>query len=342
MTTGLAPSRAPSGPASWPPSKPRRERRRERPHRCAVRRGRSGVTGGDPQGRGGLPAVVHLAPVAGAPQPLEELAEGEVEGGRGVLRAGLRADHGALAADRDLDLLAVLGLAGVALVGELDVGPVGLGCELSDLEQLLLREAAEPLGNLGVTPADDDLHCWTSPFLAGRVVRSTLVQDRPARLPAFARRRGVHATAATPATRAPAARSTAHASAALAPVVTTSSTTTTSRPAGAAPGRTRSCRRRCAAGPRHRGPPGRPRPAAGAADGRPRPGRRDGPAPGVRHGRARRPRRRRGPAARRPTTARGRAAPGGGRRPHGWRPGTRAGARAARPRRRRAPGPGGG
>src|ERR687886_426151 len=99
MTTGLVPSGAPGGGP--------------RGIGAAVEQGGALGDAGETHRRGRLAAVVHLAPVAAAAQALEELAEREVERCGRVLGAGLGADHGSLAADRDLDLLAVLGLARV-------------------------------------------------------------------------------------------------------------------------------------------------------------------------------------------------------------------------------------
>ncbi len=119
----------------------------EGPRQHLVRQaGRGLVDGGGP-----VPAVVHLAAVAGAPQPFEELGGGEVERRVGIVGAGLGAHDRSLVAHGDLHPFAIARLPTVVLVGNLDVDALGAGRELADLRlQLVLDVPPEPLLDVGV------------------------------------------------------------------------------------------------------------------------------------------------------------------------------------------------
>jgi hypothetical protein len=91
-----------------------------------------------------MPTVVDLLAVSHPAQSLQELPEGEVQGGEWILGTGLGPDHRAFVTNSDLHAFALTGLPGVALVGQLDVDPVRAGVELGDLHQFLLGLPPEP------------------------------------------------------------------------------------------------------------------------------------------------------------------------------------------------------
>ena len=103
-------------------------------------------------------AVVVLDAVARAAQALGQLAHGDVHGGVAVRGAGLGPDDRALGDDGDLDALGGVGLARVALVGDLDLHALDAGVELLDLGGLLLDVVAQARADLGVATDDGDVH----------------------------------------------------------------------------------------------------------------------------------------------------------------------------------------
>ena len=84
----------------------------------------------------------------------------EVERGVEVGAGRLGADHGALAAQRDLHALAVGGLAWVLLVEELHVDPEDLQLPVEAIggTDLVLDVLAVVLGNFDIATTYDDLH----------------------------------------------------------------------------------------------------------------------------------------------------------------------------------------
>jgi len=73
-------------------------------------------------------------------------------------RRTLGPDHRTTGNAGDLHPLAVVGLARIALVGELDVDAVRARCQLRHLRELFLGLLPEPLGHLGAPTGDHDLH----------------------------------------------------------------------------------------------------------------------------------------------------------------------------------------
>jgi len=116
-------------------------------------------------------AVVNPATVGGlaelAFQPLDRQIEGLVE----VSRAGLRPDYRPANPAGDLDPLAVLGLSGILLVEELDIGPNYPVVISLYSGQLLTNMLAIVIGNLDVTAPHDNIHATSWLLMAPRAAR---------------------------------------------------------------------------------------------------------------------------------------------------------------------------
>ena len=119
-------------------------------------------------------AVAHTSPVVGAAQPGLETCHGLVERTVEVGGAALAAHHGTATAAGDLHALAALRLAGVRLVGELDLHPHDLVVIALETRQLVGHVLAEVLGNLDVASTEnglqDDLPIWGN-TMRGRLLR---------------------------------------------------------------------------------------------------------------------------------------------------------------------------
>ena len=103
-----------------------------------VERGDRG--GGLVQRNRGLVAVVDLAAVLAAPQPVLQFVDGGLEGAVETVGTTLAADDGSASARGDLDVLTVLALATVAFVLELDVETVDRAIEPLEASELLRDE----------------------------------------------------------------------------------------------------------------------------------------------------------------------------------------------------------
>ena len=122
----------------------------------------------------GVTAVVVLLAVPGPAKALGQLAHGDIKSGEAVRGGGLRPDDRALGDDSDLHSLGGVGLARVALVGDLHLDTLDPGVELLNLDGLVLDVVAQARADLGVTTDDGDIHGGTSfwargPALTGRV-----------------------------------------------------------------------------------------------------------------------------------------------------------------------------
>ena len=104
-----------------------------------------------------LVAVVDLAAVLAAPEPVLEFAHGPLEGGVEAVGTRFAAHHRTATACRDLDMLAVLALAPVLLVVEFDVEQVDGAIEALQSSELLGNVDAEVFGDLDVAALDDDV-----------------------------------------------------------------------------------------------------------------------------------------------------------------------------------------
>jgi hypothetical protein len=121
-----------------------------------------------------LVAVVHLAAVLAAPQPVLQLADGGFEGGVEAVCAGFAAHNRAAAARGDLYVLTVLALAPVALMVEFDIEKVDGAVKSLEARELLGDVDAEMVGDLDVAALHDDLGvrcgCWGFVFNDHRAV----------------------------------------------------------------------------------------------------------------------------------------------------------------------------
>ena len=122
-------------------------------------------------------AAVILLAVACAAQTLGQLAHGDVEGGEAVGGTGLGPDDRAFRDDGDLGALGGIGLARVALVGDLDLDALDARVELLDLGGLLLDVVPQTRTDLSVAADDGDVHgepFWVLMILQGdRALEST-------------------------------------------------------------------------------------------------------------------------------------------------------------------------
>jgi hypothetical protein len=101
---------------------------------------------------------VDTTAVGGATQPAVELVDGAVEGGVEVLGTGLGPDHRSSRHNGDLDTLAPVGLARVALVEQLHISPDQFLVVSFDLAQLVGDVFPVVIGNLYVAALDDNVH----------------------------------------------------------------------------------------------------------------------------------------------------------------------------------------
>src|SRR4051812_47748987 len=210
-------------------------------------RGTDGVVGGSADGgaRGHVVAPLELR--LELVELLFELGDGPVDGDEAVGGVDLAPDVVAVPFERDLAGLA-LGDPGVALLGEVHLGPVHAVEEAVQAADLLLGHDPEAVWDVGVPAADGHLH---EAVLLGR--RAVIVEDACDQLSGCS---GVRA-ATTPTTApAPPARRAWAAAPSDAPVVNTSSTT-----AIVAPSRWRVAGSGARCGPRWRS--ARPRPVWG-------------------------------------------------------------------------------
>ncbi len=128
--------------------------------RLDVVEGRLGIRqdrGGGGQRNRGLVAVVDFATIFHAPQPAFQLGDRGFEGGIETVGAGLAADYRPTTASGDLDVLARLALATVALVVEFDIEQVDGSVESLQAGEFLRDVDAEVVGNFDVATFDDDL-----------------------------------------------------------------------------------------------------------------------------------------------------------------------------------------
>ena len=103
-------------------------------------------------------AAVVLLAVACAAQALGQLAHGDVEGREAVGGTGLGPDDRALRDHGDLGALGGIGLARVALVGDLDLDALDARVELLDLGGLLLDVVPQARTDLSAAADDGDVH----------------------------------------------------------------------------------------------------------------------------------------------------------------------------------------
>ena len=106
----------------------------------------------------GVPAMMNSAAVVGLAEPSLEFEHAGIQRGVEICGAGLGADDRSLAVAGDLDALAHLGLAGILLVGELDVEPDDAGVQAFRQGHFLGDMAPEVLGYVNVAAFDDDVH----------------------------------------------------------------------------------------------------------------------------------------------------------------------------------------
>lgn len=98
-----------------------------------------------------LVAVVDLAAVLALAEPAFEFACRRFEGGVEAVGAGFATDDGSTPLGGDLDVLAILPLAAVALVIQLDVEEVDGAVEAFQARQLLGDVVTEVVGDLDVS-----------------------------------------------------------------------------------------------------------------------------------------------------------------------------------------------
>jgi len=110
----------------------------------------------------GVTTVVVLLAVPGPAKALGQLAHGDIKSGEAVRGGGLRPDDRALGDDSDLHSLGGVGLARVALVGDLNLDALDPGVELLNLDGLVLDVVAQARADLSVTTDDGDIHGGTS------------------------------------------------------------------------------------------------------------------------------------------------------------------------------------
>ncbi len=113
--------------------------------------------GGGGQRDRGLVAVVDFAAIFHAPQPAFQLGDRGLEGGIETVGAGFATDHRPATASGDLDVLAGLALATVALVVEFDIEQVDGSVESLQAGEFLRDVDAEVVGDFDVAAFDDDL-----------------------------------------------------------------------------------------------------------------------------------------------------------------------------------------
>ena len=92
-----------------------------------------------------------------AAQPLLESGVGDVERRVLVVGHGLGTDHRTTTHAGELHLEGAVGLARVVLLAHLDVDATEVDAEPVDTVELVRHVVPEPLGNLDVAAADDDL-----------------------------------------------------------------------------------------------------------------------------------------------------------------------------------------
>jgi hypothetical protein len=101
---------------------------------------------------------VHPPPVRGPAQPGVELVDRLVQGAVEVARTRLGADHRTAGDAGDLDALAVVRLAGIALVLQFDAHLDELLIVAFDLLELLRYVHSIMVGYLDVATLDDNVH----------------------------------------------------------------------------------------------------------------------------------------------------------------------------------------